>query len=555
VSPDLEFAAFALVWAAERHAFILYGVDATNDGTLRSCEFVAERPGPSAMKGRGTLRDFVVSGMDIWSIWELGGEGETWKGRLPIASEDEETEEDEAWIRVAPRERPHWRVEHFDSMLVDESRSISEVFVEHLFYPGRYAPSVLEKALSDYVGSLDLPILSDDLATRIIATVGHSVTLETNPQTGAPLYSAFHKQLKAEWLRFIAFAERYQREARFPLAISSHSAHSLLVILKRDAISTVLSADSDEYRGDLSRIGRALAKHAPRSVDVELFDTLRAPFSFSIDGIAADLYDRFISKHIPEHVLDHFSTQLDDIDVAHEVDLALRSLTRAEDEVDLVAGEKARASELVVDWLTDASQACIEARYERARELLFAVLFVTDDDEVADSIEGLPKILGQVFALFHRMSVLRWIAGQSAAPVSQSEEDALEERFSALDMDHDGSSSVAPYCMLQYAIRTARPMVALDISFQEALYRAATSFIRPKRSHRIAADKSDVRFAWQLRRRPSLSLELASMWPAEVPLEYVKGVAELSVGRFAESGEAFERAAGGFCTSFFLTIC
>jgi hypothetical protein len=551
--PDIEFAAFALVWASERAAFVLYGLDAASDGTLRSCEPIGERPAPSTMlSGGGNLRDFVVSGMDIWAVWERGGEGETWRGRLPIASEEDEAEEQVAWTRVSARERPHWRVEHFDAMLTDESRSVTEVFVEHLFYPGRYAPSALERALQEYTGHVEDPSeATEDLATRLIASVGHSVTLETNPQTGAPLYSAFHKQLKSEWLRFVSSAERYQREARFPLAVASRPADNLVLILKRDAISTVLSADAAyDHGGQLFKIGRALVKHAPPSVDTQLFSALGTPFTSAIDGVAADLYERYVGKYIPEHVAEHFASQLDDLDVGREVELALRSLARAEDEVDLVAGEKANASELAVNWLVDASQACIESRYERARELMFAVLFVIDDDGVADAIEGLPRILGQVFAVFHRMCVLRWIAGQSGAPMSSSDQDALENRFNALDMDNEdggGASSAPPYSLLQYAIRTTRPVIALDIPFSEALYRSMMGFIRPKRTDRVVADRSDVLFAWQLRDRPSLSLDLASMWPAQVALEYVKAVAEVLLGRFVEAGEAFDKAAVGFC--------
>lgn len=124
-----------------------------------------------------------------------------------------------------------WNTRYFDSLPIDSSsEGIVETFSKHIFWPGRYTPTILASALHAYEDQLfqaSTPVGPPDallrehntLAERIVAVVGCSLQLEQSSQTGAYLYEEFNKALRREWMGFIIRCEELRKQGGLPVAL------------------------------------------------------------------------------------------------------------------------------------------------------------------------------------------------------------------------------------------------------------------------------------------------------------------------------------------------
>lgn len=253
--------------------FVFYRASGTTHG-VNDLEYAGSRPGSSASAG-SHLRGFEIEpptrtdaadGWRLWAVWDS-------KGTL---SADSVVVNDilQFTTYLEPQLRPamvfDWlkasvnkEVERFDNSYFDNivdlenydpldpygNGDIVDIFLEHLFYPGRFSYLTLTTALDDYIdqlpasnqSTLDTNVYAS-LPLRFEAAVGSALALETNTQTGAPETIKFRKDLKQQWQGVWARVRELDKQARWP--VSTASVNGQLLILDRDGASAPIQLDT-----------------------------------------------------------------------------------------------------------------------------------------------------------------------------------------------------------------------------------------------------------------------------------------------------------------------
>ncbi|BGP21800.1 nuclear pore complex protein Nup160 [Rhodotorula toruloides] len=492
-------ALFSPASSASPAAFILYGLatDASS-GELSELEPVAERSCPSG--SIGNLVDFGVARMDLagdaswtlWTCWDEGGETEIRTiGVSELDAQAIATVEDE-WIvveRGTVAKTATWTAAYFDDQLRDSPASVADTVLRHISFPGRYPPATLDHALQQYE-ELILSELENDgvpapaqfgleYATqleRAAAIVGSTVILQQCPQTGAFLHDEYNKQLKIEWLRFVAMLNESRSVALYPTCLALDEARGIAAVFGRDSVTVPIVREAVHALRSLSTPQQILAAQAEpeslldlppalsadytlrsdilpllaiirdlqsrlttnnlRTLESLLLEQIRAPFTADMEDTALDLFDKSLEPALPDDSVAQIVAALKGLDSSERaVDTFLRLLISEQlSPIAASAADDQPASDLSNALLADALSTSIETRYELAKGLVavLLVVWVGEDEEAVEADVGVaPVAQERLFArldqttaaaltTLHALAAMQWIAAELASPSAEA---------------------------------------------------------------------------------------------------------------------------------------
>ncbi|BGP12916.1 hypothetical protein JCM10213_004335 [Rhodosporidiobolus nylandii] len=441
--------------------FVICGLELDpSTGELSTVRPVAERICPPAASS-GSVVDFGVQRMDLagdakwtlWSVWDEGGEAELRTIGLPEMDVNSASEgADEVWVTVergTAAKTAQWTASYFDDLLRDSQGNVAETFLQHISFTGRYPPATLDFALVEYEeliraehGEPEAFALEYPTALqRAAAVVGSHVVLEQSAQTGAFLHDQYNKELKREWLRFVALLNESRATALFPTHLAMDDERGVVAVLGRDSVlvpvvreavhtlaalslsdlqkqqqhllahpeasSTVLDLPpaaglSTDYTlcADLlpllSAIRTLEARLSPadqRTLETALLEQLRTPLTSDIEDLALDLFERTLEPALPEDAIKEVVAAVAALDSADRAVEALSRLLIAEQlpPIQTTTGELQPATDLTNALLTDSLASSVAARYALAKGLVALLLVVwaaEDDDAVEADVMG-----------------------------------------------------------------------------------------------------------------------------------------------------------------------
>ena len=486
--------------------FVVYGFASDPaTGELSELTPVTERvcpPGASA----GSLVDFDVQRMDLagdakwtlWTCWDEGGESEVrtvalgeLEGQSAAAAVAMDGAEGDEWVvveRGTTAKTAGWTAAHFDDLLRGSDVAVAETFLQHVARPGRYPPATLEYALEMYedvvaaeaasAGVAVPDVFSVEHATpieRAAAVVGSTIALQQSPQTGAYLHDEYNKQLKLEWLRFVAFLNESRSAALFPTCLVVDEQRGIAAVVARDAVAVpvvreavqalhsmtpeglLAAAGADDTLFDLPAavasdrtlrhdvlpllaiirdLERRLSTHELRVLEHALREKLASSDLADLEttATALALFDTTLEPALSDAAVEHVATQLAGLESAERaVDTFLRLLTTEQLPPVADAGPDAHATtDLSNALLVDGLASGIEARYELAKGLV-AVLLVAwgaeadaagEDAEMSGAPERLFGRLDQTtaaaFTALHSLGALAWLSAEVSTPSVES---------------------------------------------------------------------------------------------------------------------------------------
>ncbi|BGP36873.1 hypothetical protein JCM10449v2_000775 [Rhodotorula kratochvilovae] len=489
-------ALFSPASSAAPAVFVLYGF-ATDPATGELSELtpLTERVCPPGAVG--ALVDFEVQRMDLagdakwtlWTCWDEGGESEVrtiglseLEGQAAMDGAD-----GDEWVAVdrgATAKTAAWTAAYFDDLLRDSPIGVAETFLQHVACPGRYPPATLDYALEMYeevvagersAAGHDLPeAFAAEYATPIehaAVVVGSTVTLEQSPQTGAFLHDEYNKQLKLEWLRFVAFLNESRAAALFPTCLVVDEQRGIAAVIGRDAIAVpvvreavqtlqsmspadlLAAAGADEplfelpaaistdrtLRADvlpllavIRDLQRRLSTNDQRTLERTLREKLASPLLADLEDTALELFEQTLEPALSDAAVRQVAAELGGLESAERaVETFLRLLTTEQLPPVTATGADAHATTDVSNaLLADALASSIEARYDLAKGLvaLLLVVWAAEDGESVEADVGvtpapqdrlfarLDQTTSAAFAALHALGALAWLAAEVAAP-------------------------------------------------------------------------------------------------------------------------------------------
>ncbi|KAL1412954.1 hypothetical protein Q8F55_000703 [Vanrija albida] len=438
-------------------------------------------------------RTDTLDGWRLWAVWD--SKGSLSADSVPV----NDILQFSTYIApsIKPRMVLEWqRVDHadhveaFDAAYFDnllslsppdptnplDNSDISETFVQHLLYPGRFSQLTLTTALDNFTDSLD-PIYRETikssafptLSQKFIAAVGCDLKMETSPQTGAPVVDAYRKTLKLQWLGIWARVRGLDKQARWPVATASLNGQ--LLILDREGASVPVQEDSAGVLVHLSKNGKQASEFQalPEGSLLAFYPSLAPPQARRSLTALAIAGQRIAAALERSDNLDESGTALDALTATVRDELAAAPTVPVEDiasnwwengvepfindtvrsEVQVALAEvsslprtllealdilqqapPATAKEKIADdWsfsgfgnalLSSTISNLVGARYTLALNVLLVSLYYLADSS-ADEDDELFEVLTRAQVTFHRYSVLHWL-------VEQTGEDAAERR-------------------------------------------------------------------------------------------------------------------------------
>lgn len=510
-------ALFSPATSASPAAFILYGLatDASS-GELSELEPVAERTCPPG--SIGSLVDFGVARMDLsgdaswtlWTCWDEGGETEIRTiGVSELDAQAAEADEDE-WVvveRGTAAKTATWTAAYFDDQLRDSPVSVADTFLRHISSPGRYPPATLNHALQQYeeliLSELDadgVPAPAQfglEYATqlerqleRAAAIVGSTVVLQQSSQTGAFLHDEYNKQLKLEWLRFIAMLNESRSTALYPTCLALDEDRGIAAVFGRDSVTVPIVREAVHTLRSLSTPQQVLAAQAEpeslldlppalsadytlradilpllaiirdlqsrlstndlRALEGLLLERIRSPFTADMEDTALDLFEKALESALPDDSVAQVVAALKGLDSSERaVDTFLRLLTSEQlSPISASAADDLPSTDLSNALLTDALTTSIEARYELAKGLVAVLLVVWagEDEEAVEADIGvvpapqerlfarLDQTTAAAFTTLHALAAMQWIAAELASPAAEALA-AVQKQVGASDDD------------------------------------------------------------------------------------------------------------------------
>ncbi|BGP29003.1 hypothetical protein JCM10296v2_000739 [Rhodotorula toruloides] len=492
-------ALFSPATSASPAAFILYGLatDASS-GELSELEPVAERTCPSG--SIGSLVDFGVARMDLsgdaswtlWTCWDEGGESEIRTiGVGELDAQAAEMVEDE-WVLVergTTAKTATWTAAYFDEQLRDSPVSVADTFLRHISFPGRYPPATLDHALQQYEELILSELETDGVSApaqfgleyatqleRAAAIVGSTVVLQQSPQTGAFLHDEYNKQLKIEWLRFIAMLNESRSVVLYPTCLALDEDRGIAAVFGRDSITVPIVREAVHTLRSLSTPQQILAAQAEpenlldlppalsadytlrsdilpllaivrdlqsrlstndlRILESLLLEQIRAPFTADMEDTALDLFEKALEAALPDDNVAQIVASLKGLDSSERaVDSFLRLLTSEQlSPIAATAADEQPATDLSNALLADALSTSIEARYELAKGLVAVLLVVWagEDEEAVEADVGvaptpqerlfarLDQTTAAAFTTLHALAAMQWIAADLASPSAEA---------------------------------------------------------------------------------------------------------------------------------------
>ncbi|KAK4058160.1 hypothetical protein OIO90_000899 [Microbotryomycetes sp. JL221] len=631
--------------SASAAACFIYGI-VVDGSTLTVTELmpVCERVCPDSS---ASLVDFDIqqfglgpdsSEWTLWTVWDEAGESVVRCTGVPeiegadLSGLDEEATTSWTTInRGTAAMTSSWTPSYFDELLDNSPKSIPDVFMEHITYPGRYPMSALDTALDTYEQALQsgdvdmsferdferpvaLSAYYDSAFDRIRAVVGCTIELEQSAATGAYLHDAYNKRIKTEWLKFVAMVNEARSSALFPTSLAVDASRQTVLVLHREAVSAPIVQDtvitlrhvasmspSDERRSKfltsppvvfeqcynflsersirsdcvsileaIDQIESSLTSRQLRTLDETIVTRVRAPFAFSVEDVALDLYAELLEPFVDDEAAAQIDDLLRGLLTPEASFQTLWSMLTSSDVVarreETRTGTKtAMPSFLTSGLLTDAVAFSIEARYKLARGLTTLLLFVCGED--SDLLPQLPSLLSATFASLHTLAGLKWIASQLEAPTAETiKDDDVLTRFGDMrvsngadtsidgnDSQHDNdeqllrsSSLLEGLLRSRYAPELTTPdLVSLPITLTNGVSTFLHNLGLVKQKRLVVDTPSDVVFALRLCQYglSRLAFDFINMFPTGAGMLFVRGLCEIDLGLIEQAQVSFAKAA------------
>ncbi|KDE05151.1 hypothetical protein MVLG_04492 [Microbotryum lychnidis-dioicae p1A1 Lamole] len=642
---------FSPASSTSRAAFFAYAITLDAQTKLLSeLTPVGEKLCPHLANANASLVDFAIQPLalgdearwTLWTVWDEGGEcavrtidfHEVDPTQAMTSVVDGGTLSSNEWVTVESGTAglaSRWTAPYFDELFDTEpDKGVTEVFVEHVSYPGRYPLSTLDHALAQYEDRLEhdiaegrvthkpeaMELFYETVLERIVAVVGCAVSLEQSSQTGAMLYDAFNQKLKVEWLKFVTMLNESRRDALFPTSLAVDAESKIAFVVTRQAIVIPTLLDESQLLYDVAKSGLSTGRLADyytfsynrvieqalsvvraiqalrsgldplliRNFENELLETLRTDRALDVGLLADDLWERVLQPCIDENLSSRIFLAIGTADQL--INSLCNILTTWQTPAAInppMWNHGLPASNLASALIADAWTATLESRYELALGLVMFVIL--EGRNMCDS----PNVVtSRVFATFHSLSRMLWVARQGVSPNLDTElalitatasktgtskptaddDDDVFSRFGKMNVskglnrssdagaDAEQGEPIPAYSLFHALIRSCftprlpisvRPLShALTLTpplvYIDGLLGACDVIRDTPEDANFAMRVHDLGF-------PTLAIGLLDMVPNGAGMMYVRGMAQLSIGGVAEAEMAFEKAASGIYAS------
>lgn len=385
------------------------------------------------------LQDFAIHGRDLHTLWERQGRSTVESTELPLG-EGENEEFRPKWEVASYINEPELTPAYMEEQLLTPG-SLTSKYLEALLRPGVFSSLTLKTAIDQYIDScLSLPSVPPPqlsyayttVEEQIASIVGCTVNLNRDPQTGVPQHAAYWIALKRDWEGFIARCREIERSARWPLALGIK--HQDVVIVERERIGLLVAEDLaiqlqrltlntpidfDSQYNILPIISKLRSEVGPQvmsTVQNCIVDILHQEIPFSCSDVLQDQARRIrFRESLSEVMLEWLTRRLQSVgdlkagvlatlDIIGGFDPDIKSEEVDDPSTPLIAENPSVLSTgLTIAYIATA----ISARYDLCLSLVTLLFFIADDLSTWD-----PILLGEVFAVFRGISMLRQIADQ-----------------------------------------------------------------------------------------------------------------------------------------------
>jgi hypothetical protein len=578
--------------------FSIFALSARNTSGARALKFYGHKQASEHPRVR-SLRDFLVIDETLWALWD--DEGNTSVEYTSVEFDDDDSDES-PWVPLVPSYKVDPLPKHLDDGELPSHGSFTGTFMSFLLRPGAFSQYTLRAALQQYITAFSSApgphseILSrryNSLSEQIAATVGCTVSLNVDPQTGEQQWHPYWAALRRDWEGFVVRCANIERNARYPLNLgrSAYPGGGPLV-LERERICAVVFTDnaikfyerevlvrvsSDPLPSlgnfdsslDLTRpvmeLARALRAsiHALQLAKIEasLLEIARSEPKSSFPDIAADLARKDIITGLSEEVAAWLDERIEAIprldEGLHEVLNTVEDLDgiKLEEETEEVEETGVPQLEWQRSLTTAYTTASIHARYETLISLLTLVCFIAEGRP--DLFAEYAGIIGGGFSALQCVATLHTISRRPAGdPESRTQlRDEVDVAAMLRNMNVSGGtngtatgSRFIPSNSLLHLLYCSSACAAK--SFNVAPGAAAHQYLRhtdmlncgESPGARIA-DAKLINQLWSLG-YPSASQELAQWYPRTPAIAYVLGRSLLDAGRVEDAAVNLERVEG-----------
>ena len=577
--------------------FSIFVLSARNASGARVLEFYGHKQASEHPRVR-SLRDFLVLDGVLWTLWD--DEGNTSVEYTHVDFDDDDSDES-PWVGLLPSYKVDPLPTHLDDQELPSHGSFTGAFMSFLLRPGAFSKYTLRAALQRYITAfLSAPgphpsVLSrryNSLSEQIAATVGCTVSLNVDPQTGKRQWDPYWAALRRDWEGFVARCVSIERNARYPLKLgrSAYPGGDPLV-LERERLCAIVftdnaikfherevlvrSGDPQQPQGgldsglELTRPVMELARALRASIhtlqlakiEASLLAIARSDPKSSFPDIAVDLARRDIITGLSEEVATWLDGRIETIprldEALHEVLNIVEDLDGIKLEEETEKPEETGPPQL--EWqrsLTTAYVAAsIHARYETLILLLPLVCFI------AEGRPGLfaeyAGIIGGGFSSLQCVVTLHAISRRPAGdPESRTQLRGEVDVAAMLQNMHvsggANNNAIGPHFIpansLLHLLYCSSECTAK--SFNVVPGTAAHQYLRytdmlncGESPGARLADAKLIHQLWSLG-YPSASRELAEWYPRTPAIAYVLGRSLLDAGRVEDAAVNLERVEG-----------
>ncbi|KAI9596109.1 nucleoporin Nup120/160-domain-containing protein [Syncephalis fuscata] len=153
------------------------------------------------------------------------------------------------WFSVATELPDLFDLNQLNSMVEAQPEAVSQLYLQHIFFPNRFSYAIIEKALDRYESrsadrtSLDRkdnqPVNEALLVERVTNAVSRRLTLPVYEPTGALLLDEFSETVKKEWYRFLTICLQLREATRQPMGLFVDSSLGMVCTLRKRALSFI----------------------------------------------------------------------------------------------------------------------------------------------------------------------------------------------------------------------------------------------------------------------------------------------------------------------------
>ncbi|KAF8760306.1 Nucleoporin [Rhizoctonia solani] len=398
-SPDMDAGTEVIVFMPTPGAetagfFLLYRLSAQDrSSSRRDLNFVGRKPCSAQTEG-WELRDFLVADDVLYLLWNS-------QGRTVIQTStydlDETEAEQEPWNTLSADGEKELSPDSFEES-TQEGDTLASSILAAILRPGA-SPRTHSTSPSNTV-------------------VGSSVSLTTDPRTGAQMWDRYWSALRRDWEGFVARCQAVERAGRWPLGLS-RARDGSVVVLARERMGTIVALDepmsvhslagaNTSSSASLFGVAWSLRANIPSSELRQLEDADVA--QRHLDGLLPDGPAAFVRSG-----LGMIGDPEDAVSQALDVVGKLEHVVKLEDPdggMGLAIGHDGEFKKALTTAYIAQS---IEARYDLCLSILLLLLFIALDnpDTLKSSVAA-----GRACITFHALGLLRSLTKQSAGDLA-----------------------------------------------------------------------------------------------------------------------------------------